>query len=459
MTCNARISEAYAYETLNRYGKVAYLDTASCGCGSIPSHFLYANALERIDLYDQFATLDLSRYSALAIPMGVDEIHLSKHQAKILDYLNQGGIVLSFASNYSGFLPNNGGYIQSQTPIKDRSLFGKHALIFEGVRDYDLNHRRGVKGFFNRGYFEAPAGAEVILEDSEGRCVGYIDRDSSNGVILATASADLLWFGLFDNTTARRLGVNLLRWLEQELEKRDSSKLDSSKTLTPSAPFAFTKVAPSPEPKRLKNAIITGGSAYNHHFFTNKNSKYANFFDRRIYAPELGEESLEEFDYILIASRLEARHLIPHKEKFKRYLEQGGHIISLGEVMGDYLPEVTWKEYEVNFWWWLIPEADTPLYIEEAGKTLFERLSVNDAKWHYHGAFYPPKGAVKILSNELGESIIYKDSRYGGTLYVSSLDPDYHFGQGFMPKTEPFFDELMRWIHQEIEATKKGKES
>ena len=151
--------------------------------------------------------------------------------------------------------------------------------------------------------------------------------------------------------------------------------------------------------------------------------------------------------------------LVKHKQKFISYLESGGHIVSFGEITQDYLPNIIWRDYPVNFWWWLIPNADMPLYAldSDGNKTedstkdgLFSKMAVKDAKWHYHGAFYPPKNAQNILVNELDESIIYKDTTFKGNLYVTSLDSEFHLGQGFMPTTEYFFDTFMQWVESDI---------
>ena len=82
-------------------------------------------------------------------------------------------------------------------------------------------------------------------------------------------------------------------------------------------------------------------------------------------------------------------------------------------------------------------------------------MDVDAAKWHYHGAFYPPKNSQKILTNELGECIIYKDTTFNGNLYITSLDPDFHLGQGFMPKTEGFFDNFMEWAELDMRSSLK----
>ncbi|WP_082942635.1 MULTISPECIES: hypothetical protein [unclassified Helicobacter] len=495
----------YAYEGLNKFGKVLYFDAPAMQSESMKNAFLYRNILECIDIYTQFESRELKCYSAIIIPMSIDEVELAKHTKKLVDYLNDGGIIISFASNFSKFLPYASSYIQSPTPIRERSIkIGNH-VIFEGVREYDINYRRGVKGFFNRGYFDVsgfPKGGEeleIILKDSDDKCVCYIDRTSSNGVVLASAGADLLQFGLFDNTTARKMGLNLLRWLENELtqksqkaqnsaleSKAESKTLDSSaqksKTLKHTSDFCFQtgfqavlqssktanqpnntpKHAPSYTPSyteqkfNLKSAIITGGASYHHYFFINKSQKYANYFSRRIYMQDLGEVDLSEYDVVVIASRINPSFLNPHKDKLRAYLESGGNIISFGEILGDYLPNILWKDYAVNFWWWLIPDADMPLYVGKDGAKLFAKITPDDAKWHCHGAFYPPESAQKILVNELDECIIYKDTSFLGGLYITSLDPEFHLGQGFMPKTEGFFDAFMEWVCEDILQTRKN---
>ena len=74
---------------------------------------------------------------------------------------------------------------KSQTSIREQEVKVMNHPIFEGVKEYDLNYQRGVKGFFNRRYFER------ILSDSDKQYVGYTDRISTNSTILAKAGADL----------------------------------------------------------------------------------------------------------------------------------------------------------------------------------------------------------------------------------------------------------------------------
>lgn len=208
------------FSTIEQHGFIAYLDTQGYLENGVYNHPIYRNLIKYNNIYENFTAQScLDAYGAVIIPMSIDEIFVFKHRAIIEHYLSQGGVIISFAQNFLEWLPGNNLYIPSQTPIRIRDVLGTNHIICRGVSDYDLNYRRGVKGFFNRGYFVAPKGAEVFLRDSDGQCVGYIDTQTTNGTILSTAGADLLWFGHgFDNTTSRRLGINLLLWLNEKLK-------------------------------------------------------------------------------------------------------------------------------------------------------------------------------------------------------------------------------------------------
>ncbi|WP_374019113.1 aspartate/tyrosine/aromatic aminotransferase [Paenibacillus thiaminolyticus] len=198
--------------------KIAYLDSYSDSPSRVYRHELYEHRLERMFLYDM--TIDrLAPYGALIVPNNIDEEFLYQHRDWIAQYLEQGRIVVSFAQIFLSWLPGNGLWNRSPLDINERTILAhdEHPL-FHGVMEYDLNYRRGVKGFFSRGYFEAPLHAEIALKDNAGQTVVYIDRHSTRGTIMAGAGTDLLGYGLSDTTTARRLGPQLLAWIDREFE-------------------------------------------------------------------------------------------------------------------------------------------------------------------------------------------------------------------------------------------------
>lgn len=203
---------------------IAYLDTYGNKSSNVCNHDLYKGLLERVDIYD-IDQASFDQYKAIIIPVVTDEEFLYLHKGKISDYLNHGGIVVSFAQIFRPWLPGNTLWRRSGQSIKERFIQANpdHPL-FKGVTEYDMNYRRGVKGFFSRGYFIPPAGAETALRDNQGKCVVYIDRMTTPGTILAGAGTDLLGYGLGQTTTARRIGVQLIDWIERESKK--TGKLD-----------------------------------------------------------------------------------------------------------------------------------------------------------------------------------------------------------------------------------------
>ena len=214
-----KVGDCFRY--IQSLGGIAQLDTQgrSIMSNGMQKSF-YRGTIRKINAYDALKDKNLLLgYRVVIAPMGVDEILLDDNRDKIAIFLENGGILLSFTQNYKEWLPGNTLYIASQTPIRIREIKTCGHVITHGVRDYDINYRRGVKGFFNRGYFVPPKNACVFLEDSDRQCVAYIDRETTKGTIVCTAGADLFGYGLYESSTAKRLGLNLMLWLEKTLKE------------------------------------------------------------------------------------------------------------------------------------------------------------------------------------------------------------------------------------------------
>lgn len=214
------------YDYLKSCGGIAYIDTRGGVSmeGDVLDSF-YQGVFKKVDGYALFEGPEngLLDFKIVEIPANADEILLLENKDKISEFLDKGGIIISFTQNYLEWLPGNSLYVASSTPIKDRMVVACNHPITEGVKEYDMNYRCGVKGFFNRGFFEPPADATVVLQDSDGKCVAYIDSATTNGTIVSTAGADLVGFGLAESSTAKRLGLNLMLWLEQTLREREAA--------------------------------------------------------------------------------------------------------------------------------------------------------------------------------------------------------------------------------------------
>lgn len=205
------------------------------------------------------------------------------------------------------------------------------------------------------------------------------------------------------------------------------------------------------EGKVMKKAIVLGGSCFHHNLFRVHGAKFANYFDERIYLPKLHSKDLKEFNCLFLASRLNAKFLNANSQKLLDYLEEGGNMVILGGVEDNFLPHLDYKQAEVNFWWWIHEGADLPLFAFDEKHKFWDFVELKECKWHYHGTFKTSPECERIVVNEIGENILYKDSfHFKGSLYVSSLDPDFHIGQGFMPITVPFFEKYIRYIEHDI---------
>ncbi|MDE6979522.1 MAG: hypothetical protein K2O85_08155 [Helicobacter sp.] len=210
-----------SFKTIKEQGKIGYLDTQGYNENGTYNHPLYKDIFCYMNAYESLPHIPnpLLKHCAIVIPADIDEVHLHNHKEMIEAYLENGGILVSFAQIFLPWLPGNSLYTKAQTPIKDRFIFASPHCITEGIRDYDINYIKGIKGFFSRGYFQPPKDACVFLHDDQQHCVGYIDSTTTNGVILATAGADLFGYPLLDNN-CRRLGINVLLWIESLLTQQ-----------------------------------------------------------------------------------------------------------------------------------------------------------------------------------------------------------------------------------------------
>ena len=176
------------------------------------------NGLVFLQLYDiPFA--DFSAYAGVIITNFVEEAFLLEHKSIIENYLNDGGVVLSQTENFLPWLPGCGNWMRSPISLKDREIRLTEPVhpMFTGIDPYDLNYKKGVRGFFSRGYLEAPEHSEVIVEDQEGKAIIYIDRKTTGGTIVAGAGTDLYRFGIRENSS-RVLRQQILNWIRQEDE-------------------------------------------------------------------------------------------------------------------------------------------------------------------------------------------------------------------------------------------------
>ena len=163
--------------------------------------------------------LDLTPYDALHISGMVDQEFLWRHRDVIARFLDGGKVVVFCGHLLHPWLPGCGTFVPaSVTSYRDYvvHIVAPHP-VYEGVEAADLTFRRGVAGFFARGHHPPPPGAEVLATLAGGQPITWIDRSTTNGTVFVHSGNDLVGFA--DDSTAARLGPQLLDWVEEEARR------------------------------------------------------------------------------------------------------------------------------------------------------------------------------------------------------------------------------------------------
>lgn len=199
-------------------------------------------------------------------------------------------------------------------------------------------------------------------------------------------------------------------------------------------------------PRALVIAALDAGTYYHHRTF--HTPELMPYLDRAIYLPELDDAALADCDALIVSCRTNPDLLVPHRERFARFLAAGKTLVAMGETGSHrWLDGVHWTDCEVNFWWWKTPGADSGLRLAHPAHPLFSHLTLADATWHQHGTFTPPPGARSLIDKAGAGSVLYEDRHStAGRLIVTSLDPMYHHGSYFMPAASRFLRGFLPWL-------------
>ncbi|QDP99709.1 hypothetical protein FOH38_03590 [Lysinibacillus fusiformis] len=169
-------------------------------------------------LYD-LPYADLRAYSGLIITNLVEEKFLLEQKVLLNQYLQQGGVIFSLTETSLPWLTGVPNWERSPIPLKDREIIIKEPIhpLFSGIDAYDINYRKGVRGFFSRGYFDnIPLNAEVLVTDQSGAVIIYVDNDSTNGTIFAGAGTDIYRVFIDEDNTSSKLSLQMLTCIREE---------------------------------------------------------------------------------------------------------------------------------------------------------------------------------------------------------------------------------------------------
>ncbi|MEO9330302.1 hypothetical protein [Gordonia aurantiaca] len=170
-----------------------------------------------VDLYT-LDELDLGSVRGLLINGNCDQIFLERRRELLTDFVTSGGRVAIMGHPLTDFLPGLGRWrkLQYSGPKDLAIVAGERHPVWEGVDPADVSFRRGVSGFYARGYSDKlPEGA--IVANRIGRHELPVDYvyPLGAGWVLVHGGLDL---GVYqeDPNTSARIFPQLLTWLAQQ---------------------------------------------------------------------------------------------------------------------------------------------------------------------------------------------------------------------------------------------------
>ncbi|ADK81818.1 hypothetical protein [Sediminispirochaeta smaragdinae] len=382
-----------------------------------------------INIYD-LPEIDLSLYDAIIVPRSVDQVALRDYKRVIEEFLDLPGILIVLGDYNGGWLPGcqPGGFTRED----DEPLIKvEEHPILKDIESEDLHWHKGINGLCSHGHLVPPAGAKTLIRNQRGDTILYEDRSSTKGIIIAGSQFDIFCHCFSRDEGAARALRNIITWVGEE--------------------------APLIREKRKQHPIgvIYSGLHFHYNLFTRP--EYEDM--ELLYIRRLPRLDLNRYRLIIIPRESNQEMLYAQREKLIRYLEAGGTILSFGEVILPWMPGLIWNKD--------LPQVCYPkdadkaykpgevytdnLLIEKPEHSLFEGLSMEDLKWHYHGVFAPQPGQEILLSNGQGKAVILLDeASFKGRLLATTLDPEEHAGFGEVKITERFLARCMAWAREII---------
>lgn len=193
-------------------------------------------------------------------------------------------------------------------------------------------------------------------------------------------------------------------------------------------------------------ATIDAGLAYQTRTF--EDPDFASFFAKRIRISDLPKTDLCDLPCLMVPCRTNGARLAPYAAQLTEYIADGGTLVVMGETSPQlFIKDLTYKSEPTNFWWWLEKGSDLGVRIVVPTHPLMMRMRQQDVTWHIHGTleFEAPAKTLVSWMDDRGRdrSILSIQNRGKGQLIITTLDPIYHHGSGFMPATTAFLHRFL----------------
>lgn len=181
--------------------------------------------ITNVDQYE-LEHINLDEFNVIAITDFIDQEYLYEQKQLIEDFLNEGKIVIACTHIFRRWLP--GTHLFMPKMIYKHTDYEMHIVsedsFFKGVDMNELAYRKGVSGFYARGYHPVTnPNVDVLLAFNDGTPITYIDRITTKGTIVAHSARDLLSYSTGDNTT-QLIKTQFMQWLQEEVERLEEGK-------------------------------------------------------------------------------------------------------------------------------------------------------------------------------------------------------------------------------------------
>ncbi len=417
--------------------------------------------VDAYDLDDDAARTRIVSANGLVIGGGADHLLLGRYRGELTAFVRNGGRVLVNGQVVKPFI--DGLAVWRKLEFRGPQDVRPHAVtghpVWAGIDYKDLHYRTGVPGthsydrleeigvagFYGRGYhLDLPEGADVITGIGQYRLPLDYSYRIGAGEVLVHGGNDLESFS-DDRYSTGVLGPNLVEWLGAGRDGAVGGAAGNSDQAARKGQSVRREQSAAPRIGLLHCGAFQP-------LRTLADPALAPYRVESVYLPEADPAVLADLDVVLVGDRL-------HQDRLARFVpaihaalqDPGKTVIVLGEnKVENWLPGVGYTFRPTVFWKWRTGEDNgTRLRLPE--DPLWEFFTPWSVSWHHHGLLHPRPGARSLVvmeedGAEVGTLLYVDEVNQPARLLVTTMDPVYHHGSGFMPGASQLLYSLLRWV-------------
>jgi hypothetical protein len=353
--------------------------------------------------------VNLNEYSLLFVPRSADGEVLHARRYQIARYLDHGGVLIALGELWADWFPGGHWAGECREDTLEPQIVSSHPLV-AGYTSHDLHWHPATERWCCHGHLDAPPDAEVLVRNARGDAWLYIDRHTTNGVILAASNLDVDTHTFHGSATARAFFERLLTWAGDEAAR---------------TPERRARV-----PRRI--AGLYSGVHFQRAFY--HDPEFAAEF-AMLPVWELEGTDLHDYAALWVPRESNQAELMRHRAKLGQYLQTGGTLVCFDEVNQPWLPAGHWTQRHLD--------VET---VRVAHHPIMAGLTADQVRWHSHGAYDAYPNADVLVDDGADGVMLFLDERsFAGNLLAGTLDPDCHAGFG-TETTRPLLRAILAWV-------------